>query len=123
MKNTSDRLRIINNFKKYSRLGLASKSLDVLDRYERIKGCSRTKREARELIAVYETTRFLELCGKTECLDALYGVYFSLSGRTLRKSEISERVQRFAFDNYCDGRTVYRRLSYAVSVYKKFLDL
>jgi len=123
MKNTSDRIRIINIFKKYSRLGLASKSLDVLDRYERIKGCSRTKREARELIAVYETTRFLELCGKAECLDALCEVYFSLSGRTVRKSEISERVQRYACDNYCDERTVYRRLSYAVGVYKKFLEL
>ena len=123
MKNTSTRLRIINAFKRYSRLGLASGRLDALDAYERIKGCSRTRREARELIAVYETVKYLEICGKKECIEALCEIYFSLSGRAVRKSEISERVLRYASDNYLDERTVYRRLSYAVKIYEKYLSL
>ena len=122
MRDPYKKLRIINIFKKYARLGLASGRLDAVDCYGRIVGCSRSRKEARELIAVYETVRFLRVCGKEDSLDALYAVYFSLSGRGIRKSEISERVLRFATDNYCDERTVYRRLSYAVGVYERLLE-
>ena len=79
--------------------------------------------EAKELIAVYETVKFLEISGKGECLDALYGIYFALSSKAVRKSEVSERILRYASDNYCDERTVYRRLSYVVRVYEKYLGL
>ena len=123
MKNTRERIRIINAFKKYSRLGLARGKVDPLLAYERIKGCSKTNAQARELIAVYETVRYLEVCGKRDCLDALFKVYFSLSSRTLKKSEIGERVLRYATDNYCDQRTVYRRLSFVTAVYKRYLGL
>ena len=56
-------------------------------------------------------------------MEALCAVYFSLHGRTVRKSEISERVLGYASESYCDERTVYRRLSYAVSVYKALLEM
>ena len=122
MKDTYKKLRIINTFKKYARLGLASKRLDALDVYGRIKGVSRTRREAKELLAVYETVKFLALCKKEDCLEALFAVYFSLSGRGVRKSEISERVLRYAVESYCDERTVYRKLSYVVNVYERLLE-
>ena len=121
MTNSSDRKRIIHTFRKYSRLGLASQRLDAFDAYDRIRGCSRTRREAKELLAVYDTVRILKLTDNREVLAALYDVYFSLSGRTLRKSDISNRILRHACDNNCDERTVYRRLSYAFSLYKKML--
>ena len=122
MKDTYKKLRIINTFKKYARLGLASGRLDAIDSYRRIIGVSRSRKEAGELIAVYETVKFLRTCGKEDCLAALCAVYFSLSGRGVRKSEISERVLRFASDSFCDERTVYRKLSYAVSVYERLLE-
>lgn len=115
------RRRMMNSFRKYSRLGLASEKLDVFDAYERIRGCCRNKREAHELLAVYDTVRFLRLSGNVESLRALRSIYFSLSGRTVRKNEISQRIQRFAYENHCDERTVYRRLSYAVRVYRMML--
>ena len=121
MKDPYKKIRMINTLKKYARLGLASGSIDAIDTYERIKGCSRSRKEARELIAVYETVKYLRVCGKEDALDALYAVYFSLSGRGVRKSEISERVLRFAADRYCDERTVYRKLSYVVRVYERLL--
>ena len=118
MKNTSERIRIINIFRKYSRLGLASGRLDPIDAYERIRGCCRCREEALELLAVYDTIRLLAACGKKDCLDALVKIYFPLSQRSISKREISERVIRYAYDNHCDERTVYRRLSYAVGVYR-----
>ena len=121
MKNTAERIRIIRVFKKYSRLGLASNNLDALDVYERIKGCSASRRQANELLAVYETLRFLRISGKLECIDALKEVYFSLSDRTPRRNEISERVLRYSQERYCDQRTVYRHLSYAVRLYERIL--
>ena len=121
MKDTYKKLRIIHTFKKYARLGLASGKLDAIDTYERIKGCSRSRKEACELIAVYETVRFLKISGKADTLNALYAVYFSLSGKGVRKSEISERVLRYATDNFCDERTVYRKLAFAVLVYESLL--
>ena len=122
MKDPYKKLRIINTFKKYARLGLASGRLDAIDTYGRIQGFSRSRKEAIELIGVYETVRFLRICEKDDALDALYAVYFSLSGRGVRKSEISERVLRFATENFCDQRTVYRKLSYVVSVYERLLE-
>lgn len=108
-------------FRKYSRLGLASRSLDAFDAYDRIRGCCRSKKEARELLAVYDTVRFLRLTDNTDALRALYDIYFLSAGRPLRKSEISRRITRHAYDNNCDERTVYRRLSYAFAIYRKML--
>ena len=121
MKYTAERIRIIKVFKKYSRLGLASGKLDALEVYGRIIGCSRGKKEARELLAVYDTVRFLGIIGKKDCLDALRKIYFFQPYVSIGRNGINERVGRYACENYCDARTVYRRLSYAVSVYKKFL--
>lgn len=117
----NERKRMLLSFKKYARLGLASERLDPIDAYERIKGCCRCRREARELLAVYDTVRFLRISKNTESLKALYAVYCSLSGKSVRKSEISARVLRFAYEHNCDERTVYRRLAHAASVYSMLL--
>ncbi len=121
MEKTNNRKKIMNSFRKYSRLGLASRKLDIFDAYDRIRGCCRTKREARELLAVYDTVRFLRLTGNIESLRALYDVYFALASKPLKKSDISMRIVRHAYENNCDERTVYRRLSYAFSLYEKML--
>lgn len=121
MKRISERTKIIYAFRKYARLGLASERLSPFDAYARIRGCSKDEASAAELLAVYETVRFLRLLGREDALRAVDAVYFSLPRRALRKNEISERVLRYAFEQNCDERTVYRKLSYAFDTYKKFL--
>lgn len=117
----ADKRRIINVFIKYARLGLSSGKVDVFTVYDRIRGCCRSKAEARELLAVYDTVRFLNLTGNTESLRALSAVYFSLDRRP-RKSDISRRITRYACDYNCDERTVYRRLALAIKIYENILD-
>ena len=118
MQRKSDRDQIIAAFRKYSRLGLASRRLDPFDAYDRIRGCCSTRREALRLLAVYDTIRFLRLTGNKDTLRAVYAVYFSFSGRALKSNDISRRILRHAYDNNCDERTVYRRLSHAIDVYR-----
>ena len=121
MKRHEDRNQMIAAFRKYSRLGLASKRLDPFDAYDRIRGCCSTRSEARRLLAVYDTVRFLRLTGNKDSLRAVYAIYFSFSPTTIRANDISRRIVRHAYENSCDERTVYRRLAYAVSVYRKML--
>ena len=121
MSELEQKKRMIRSFIKYSRLGLASKGLDSFDAYDRIRGCSSDRREAKELLAVYDTVRFLRLTENTEALGALCFVYFSISGAQIKKRQISERVLRYAYENHCDQRTVYRRLAYAAKVYRMML--
>lgn len=121
MKRHEGRDQIIAAFRKYSRLGLASGKLDPFDAYDRIKGCCSTRSEARRLLAVYDTVRFLRLTGNRDVLKAVYAIYFSHAGCTMRANEVSQRVLRHAYENNCDERTVYRRLSYAIEIYRKML--
>ena len=119
--NTIERDRIIKVFRKYARLGLASSKIDTFSAYERIKGACGTRERAYELLAVYDTVRFLRLTGRTDTLDALYDVYFYSASKPFRKSDISRRVLRHAEKASCDERTVYRKLAYAIKIYKMML--
>ncbi len=121
-KSFGERKRMILAFRKYSRLGLSDPSLDVFDAFRRIEGCCGNRKEAHELLAVYETLRFLRLTGETECIRALYAVYFYGARRPLRKNDVTDRVQRHAYESSCDARTVYRRLSYACGIYGRMLS-
>lgn len=121
MSRISEREKTIRIFRKYARLGLASPRLDIFSAYERIKGASRNRREAYELLAVYDTVSFLKLMGREDTLDALYDIYFYSSSYPFRKSEISLRVLRHAKKASCDERTVYRKLAYALKIYKMML--
>jgi hypothetical protein len=116
-----EKRRVVEVFIKYARLGLASGNLDRLSVYECIKGCSRNSKEACELLAVYDTVRFLKLMGKKDLLKAIYAVYFSLPLRP-HKGEIGGRVLRHAYDSGCDERTIYRRLSFVLRLYQRILS-
>ena len=113
----ADKKTIVSSFRKYSRLGLANDKLSPFDAYDRIRGVCRTKGEALDLLAVYDTMRLLRISNKTEVIKAVYAVYFGHLGRNPRKNEISDRVLRHATENYCDERTVYRQLEYARKLY------
>ena len=103
-------------FRKYARLGLDKRSLKPFEVYEVICGVCASEGEAMKLLAVYDTVRLLSLTAP-ETLEAVRDVYFFDRGRTPLKSQIGNRVLRFADENHCDERTVYRRLKQAKDMY------
>ena len=110
MRDTEKRERLARIFKKYARLGLADKRLDVFEVCFRIYAYTHRgrasqeseKREARELFAVWETCRLLTLCGKRESLRIFEEAY--LRGKANSALSIANKY-------HCDERTVYRHLS------------
>ena len=113
-----EKYKIISAFRKYKRLGLATQKLSLFEVYDRIRGACKTEQEALDLLAVYDTVRLLRISEKTDVIKALSAVYFYSSNATRRKNEISLRVLRYAYENHCDERTVYRQLQYARRIYR-----
>lgn len=108
-------------FFKYARLGLDREDLPVFDAYRKILGCCRSEREAYELLAVYDTVRLLDLAGKDDVCRAVRDIYFYCGRFRPHRNDISALVRRFACQNFCDDRTVYRKLSYARKIYAGLL--
>ena len=113
-----EKYRIISAFRKYTRLGLATQNLSLFEAYDRIRGACKTEEEALDLVAVYDTVRLLKISERADIIKALRAVYFYSSRPTAKKNEISMRVLRYAYENHCDERTVYRQLQYARRIYK-----
>ena len=113
-----EKYKIISAFRKYTRLGLANKKLSLFEVYDRIRGVSKTKEEALDLLAVYDTVRVLTIMGREDVVRAVWSVYFYNSRANVRRTDISLRVLRYSYDNNCDERTVYRQLQYARYIYK-----
>ena len=115
--NQSDKLKVILAFKKYAKLGLSNKKLSPFDAYDRIRGVCKSKSDALDLLAVYDTLRLLHISGKDDVISSIYAIYFDLLGRRPKKNEITSRVIRHAYDTHRDERTVYRQLEYARKLY------
>ena len=114
---SSEKIKIIMAFRKYTRLGLASERLSPFVAYRRIKGCSRNESEAYDLLAVYDTVRILRLLNKKDELRAVNEVYFA-NNRDIKKTDsVSLRVMRHAYETNYDERTVYRQLQYVRKLY------
>ncbi len=113
-----EKYKIISAFRKYTRLGLSDEKLSPFDAYDRIRGVCKNKEDALDLLAVYDTLRLLRLSGKNEIIRVVYYVYFDTLRRKPKKNEISSKILRYAYDNHCDERTVYRQLKHARSLYK-----
>ena len=113
-----EKYKIISAFRKYTRLGLATQKLSLLEVYERIRGVCKSEEEALDLLAVYDTVRLLKLSGKNDIIKAVRAIYFSYLKGIAKKNDISLRVIRYAYENHCDERTVYRQLQYARHIYK-----
>ena len=115
-KNT-EKLKIISSFRKYTRLGLASRRLSPFDAYKRIRGTSRNENEAYDLLAVYDTVRLLKLLGKTDVLETVMAIYLADSRVLQKRNVVTLRVIRHAYETNCDERTIYRQLEYARKIY------
>ena len=109
-------------FRKYSRLGLDRRAISPFEVYDVIKGVCRSEEEAIRLLAVYDTVRLLALTAP-ETLEALRAVYFFDRGKKPLKNQIGHRVLRFADENHCDERTVYRHLRRAKEMYYHLLTI
>ena len=120
--NQLEKFKIISAFRKYTRLGLANNKLSAFDAYDRIRGVSKNRDEALDLLAVYDTLRILKISGKSEIVDAIYAIYFDAIIRKPQKNEISLKIVRYAYETHCDERTVYRQLQYARKLYKLLRD-
>ncbi len=103
-------------FRKYARLGLNRRKLQVFEAYAVIRGVSKNENEAQKLLAVYDTVRLLKLTDD-ETASAVEAVYFYDGGRSPKRSQISGRVLAFATERNLDERSVYRRLHRAKELY------
>lgn len=107
-------------FRKYARLGLDKRILKPFEVYAVIRGVCKSEEEAMKLLAVYDSVRLLALTAP-ETLAALRAVYFFNGGKKPLKNQIGHRVLRFAEENHCDERTVYRHLRQAKELYYHLL--
>ena len=105
--------RAARAFMRYARYGFDRRELHDFEMMACIGGCSGNMREAREMLAVYDTLRLLKYMKKKEVLQAVQSIYFQRRGKRLHRNDISLRVRRFAVENYYDDRTVYRHLAEA----------
>lgn len=119
MKEKTGRDTVIEAFRRYARLGLHYRKLNPIQAYRAICGCCTSESVRLDLIAVSDTLRLLEINGDTDIISSVFAVYFATASHRLKKSEMSRRIRRYAFENYCDERTVYRRLSTARDYYEK----
>ena len=119
MKKDTTRDAIARQFRKYARFGLDREGLNPLRVFRIIEVCFSSEKTRLDMLAVNDTMRLLELNGEDECAAAVRAVYFATSSHRLAKNEITWRVRRYALENYCDERTVYRRLARAKELYQK----
>ena len=102
----------------YARLGEDLGCVTPFEAYKRIEGAYRSNKSlALDIWAVKECLLMLKINGEDETIRAIREIYFKPFASDLCKrvdrNEISELVLRFAYENYLDERTVYRRLKKA----------
>ena len=118
--NKSDkRNEIIRAFRKYARLGLLDSGLNPIQIYKKIEMLCVSRRSRLDMFAVFDTLRLLELDDDDDTIDAIYAVYFEGKAYRLTKRESGRRVLDIAHEQYCDSRTIYRRLEKARALYEK----
>lgn len=112
------RNEIVRTFRKYARLGLVEASLNPIQIYKKIDVLCSSRRTKLDMLAVFDTLRLLTLAGEEETLLAVKSVYFAGKAHRLTKSERGRRVCDLATNQFCDDRTVYRRLRKARELYE-----
>lgn len=122
MEKNEKRNEIIRAFRKYARLGLLENDLNPIQVYKKIEIACYSRRSRLDMLAVFDTLRLLELNGDEDTLIAIYGVYFEGKAYRLTKREAGRRVFELAMDQYCDSRTVYRRLEKARNLYERIRE-
>lgn len=119
MLQNDNRNETIRIFRKFARLGLVGRKMNPIQIYKKIEILCASRRSRLDMLAVFDTIRVLELNGEDEALYALFAVYLEGIGYRLTKNEISRRISCVARDQFCDERTVYRRLEKVRDLYER----
>ena len=114
MKRIKKRKRIACIFKKYERLGLRDKRLDVFSVCKRIQGSCRTMSESKDLFAMWELVRLLRMEKRSEELEVFKRIYM--------QDGVSMSVLKQSRSAWCDERTLYRHLAYIEQRYEQIRD-
>lgn len=104
-------------FRRYAMYGFHKRRMKVFEAYASIRGIMPDDTKALDMLTVFDTLRLLSASGQGECVRAVRDIYFANRGRPMKKNELTLRVRRHAIDNYCDERTVWRRLLRARELY------
>ena len=112
----------------YSRIGIKG-CKTPFQIYRRIEGaCGKNEEFAKDIWAVHECLQVLTALSDVDTLKTIKEIYFKpfskAPNRLPMKNEITNRIQRFAFEEHVDERTVYRRLQKARKIWKyiRFAD-
>ena len=121
MKMSEERRSVTRALICYARIGTGG-CKTPFDIYKRIEGaCGKNKELARDIWAVHECMQVLAAFSDFDTLKAVKEIYFKpFEKRSVRvplKNEITNRIVRFAAENYVDERTVYRRLQKARKIW------
>ena len=119
MENDNKRNEIIRIFRRYARFNLASEGLNPIQIYKKIDVICSSRRSKLDMLAVFDTIRLLELMNDNDTLLAINRVYFDGRAHRVTKYELGRRVCALAQEQYCDERTIYRRLEKARNIFEK----
>ena len=119
MEQNDKRNEIIRAFRKFARLGLAEGELNPIQIYKKIDILCVSRRSKLDMLAVFDTIRILELMNDNDTLLAINRVYFDGRAHRVTKYELGRRVCALAQEQYCDERTIYRRLEKARNIFEK----
>ena len=103
----------VRAFRKYARLGLTSGTLNPIQKYKRIDMMCVSRRSKLEMLAVFDTFRLLEISGDQSTIYAVNSVYLRNLSHRLLRHDIGNAVRACATEQFCDERTIYRRLEKA----------
>ncbi len=122
MDQNEKRNEIVRIFRRYARLGVSDHEPNPIQVYKKIDVLCTSHRLKLDMLAVFDTLRLLELSGDTDTLIAIKRVYFQGKTHRLTKHELGRRVLALALDQYCDDRTIYRRLEKARGMFEKIRE-
>ena len=122
MESNDKRNEIVRIFRRYARLGIDGGRLNPIQVYKKIDVLCSSRRSKLDMLAVFDTLRILELNGDTDTLIAIERVYFDGKAHRITKYELGSRVSALARDQYCDDRTIYRRLQKARDLFEKIRE-
>ena len=120
MKKTIRRKSLSRVFSKFIRLGLYDPRLTPRDVCVRIWGGCSGEERAKDVFALWELWRLMKAEGRAEELGLFTDIY-APKGR-ISGADVELRVLKYARENYCDVRTVYRRLDTLERRYWLFSD-
>lgn len=116
------RNEVMRAFRKFARLELANGESNPIQVYKRIDVLCHSHRTKLDMLAVFDTLRLLSLSGEEDTINALRDVYFASAKYRFSQNETSRLIRKSAQLNYCDERTIYRRLHKARELYTRIRE-